>query len=73
LEHYNVSRESLERLEIYVDTLLSWQRRINLIGPSTVDVVWTRHILDASSFCRFCQLELVALRNLVPAPEFRVW
>lgn len=47
LQNYNVSRESLERLEIYVDTLLSWQRRINLIGPSTVDTVWSRHVLDA--------------------------
>ena len=42
-----VSRESLARLEIYVDTLMSWQRRINLIGPSTTETVWTRHIVDA--------------------------
>lgn len=47
LRDYNVSRESRERLKVYVDTLLSWQRRINLIGPSTVEKVWSRHILDA--------------------------
>jgi 16S rRNA (guanine527-N7)-methyltransferase len=47
LEPYNVSRESLAGLEVYVETLLTWQRRINLIGPSTVESVWTRHILDA--------------------------
>lgn len=47
LNGYNVSRESLERLEAYVDILLAWQRRINLIGPSTVETVWSRHILDA--------------------------
>lgn len=47
LRRFNVSRESLARLERYVALLLQWQRRINLIGPSTVDQVWQRHILDA--------------------------
>jgi len=47
LEEYNVSRESWERLETYVELLLTWQKRINLIGPATVDVVWTRHVVDA--------------------------
>lgn len=47
LRRYNVSRESLERLNRYVELLLAWQQRINLIGPSTVASVWTRHILDA--------------------------
>lgn len=47
LEPYNVSRESFERLTVYVDELLKWQQRFNLIGPSTAGEVWTRHILDA--------------------------
>ena len=47
LRRLNVSRESLARLERYVALLLQWQRRINLIGPSTVGQIWQRHILDA--------------------------
>jgi len=47
LQRLNVSRESLARLERYVALLLQWQQRINLIGSSTVDQVWQRHILDA--------------------------
>lgn len=47
LSPYNVSRESLRGLQDYVALLLTWQARINLIGPSTVETVWTRHILDA--------------------------
>jgi 16S rRNA (guanine527-N7)-methyltransferase len=45
--HWNVSRESLRRLEIYVALLKTWQDRINLIGNSTVDDIWRRHIADA--------------------------
>jgi 16S rRNA (guanine527-N7)-methyltransferase len=43
----NVSRESRERIEIYVQLLLTWQKRINLIGSATVETVWERHILDS--------------------------
>jgi len=47
LARLNVSRESLLKIEAYVDLLLTWQTKINLIGPSTVETVWRRHILDA--------------------------
>lgn len=47
LDRFNVSRVSREKIEIYVDLLLTWQRRINLIGPGTAQNVWQRHILDA--------------------------
>ena len=48
-----VSRETGERLEAYVATLLEWQQRMNLIGPSTVEDVWARHILDCAQLVRF--------------------
>jgi 16S rRNA (guanine527-N7)-methyltransferase len=44
----DVSRETWEQLEGYVVTLLKWQKAINLIGPATVDDVWSRHILDSA-------------------------
>ena len=45
-QRLNVSRESLNRLETYVDLLLTWQAKINLIGPSTIEDAWQRHVLD---------------------------
>ena len=43
----NVSRESLPRLEAYVELLLRWQASINLIGQATVGEIWHRHIADS--------------------------
>ncbi len=42
-----VSRETTERLDRFVALLLEWQARINLIAPSTVPQIWTRHIADS--------------------------
>jgi 16S rRNA (guanine527-N7)-methyltransferase len=43
-----VSRETLGRLETYVDLLRSWNRRINLVGATTMGDPWRRHILDSA-------------------------
>jgi 16S rRNA (guanine527-N7)-methyltransferase len=55
-----VSRETEKRLDMFVDALLLWQQRMNLVASSTLPHIWTRHIADS--------LQLVAL-----APEARVW
>ncbi len=47
LDRFNVSRESRDKIRTYVRLLLTWQQRINLIGPATVASVWDRHICDA--------------------------
>ncbi len=44
---YDVSRETIDRLQAYVALLLKWQSKINIIGPSTADQVWERHIADS--------------------------
>jgi 16S rRNA (guanine527-N7)-methyltransferase len=44
----DVSRETWGQLEAYVEILLKWQKAINLIGPATVDDIWSRHILDSA-------------------------
>lgn len=43
----NVSRETAERLATYVERLQAWQRIKNLVAPSTLDKIWTRHIADS--------------------------
>jgi len=55
-----VSRETENRLEVFADLLLVWQKKINLVAPSTLRELWTRHIADS--------LQLPPL-----APQARVW
>jgi 16S rRNA (guanine527-N7)-methyltransferase len=44
----DVSRETLDRLSLYLDLLQQWQRAINLVGASTLADPWRRHILDSA-------------------------
>lgn len=44
----DVSRETRQRLEVFVETLERWQKAINLVSRNTMDGVWKRHILDSA-------------------------
>lgn len=53
-----VSRETEDRLDRYIALLRKWQAKTNLVAPSTLPHLWTRHIADS--------LQLV---NLAPSAK----
>src|SRR4030088_3147274 len=55
-----VSRETEARLDRYVDLLREWQAKTNLVAPSTLPTLWTRHIADS-------------LQLLTIAPSAKTW
>ena len=44
----DVSRETLDRLQTFLDLLETWQEKINLVGQSTLADPWRRHMLDSA-------------------------
>jgi 16S rRNA (guanine527-N7)-methyltransferase len=42
-----VSHETLQRLDLFVNLFLRWQRAVQLVAPSTLPQLWTRHIADS--------------------------
>ncbi|MBT0957692.1 16S rRNA (guanine(527)-N(7))-methyltransferase RsmG [Alphaproteobacteria bacterium KMM 3653] len=44
---YDVSRETTEKLQQYVDLLRKWNPHINLVSKSTLADAWVRHISDS--------------------------
>jgi 16S rRNA (guanine527-N7)-methyltransferase len=44
----DVSRETLERLRRYDETLAKWQKTINLVSPESLKDLWRRHMLDSA-------------------------
>jgi 16S rRNA (guanine527-N7)-methyltransferase len=55
-----VSRETWTRLDGLVALLLKWQTTTNLVAPSTLTEIWTRHIADSAQL-------------LTIVPDARVW
>ena len=54
-QHLNVSCETLEKLEIYLDLLTIWQKKMNLISNNSLQHAETRHFLDSAQLYFFCR------------------
>ena len=44
----DVSRETFERLEVYVALIEKWNPKINLVSKSSLPEIWDRHIWDSA-------------------------
>ncbi len=60
LELVSVSRETLARLDRFVELLFQWQAKTNLVASSELGRIWTRHVADS--------LQLLPL-----APGVKTW
>lgn len=45
---FDVSRETLAKLDRYAELLAEWQQKMNLVGPSTLPHIWDRHFRDSA-------------------------
>lgn len=46
--HFNVSRETMVKLEHYKENLEKWANKINLVSLSTLQDFWSRHAIDSA-------------------------
>ncbi len=60
LRGFELPDTTIKRFEIYAALLRKWQPTINLVGGSTLDHLWTRHIADS-------------LPVLAAAPGAKLW
>ena len=51
--YQNVSRETYQKFQIYHDTLIKWQKSMNLISRSSSDDIYLRHFLDSAQLYKF--------------------
>jgi 16S rRNA (guanine527-N7)-methyltransferase len=60
----DVSRETIHQLEALVEILAKWQKAINLVGRTTIEDVWSRHILDSAQLAPLIPAEAKSLADL---------
>lgn len=60
----DVSRETLRRLEVLIETLGRWQKAINLVGRNTLEGAWKRHIVDSAQVVRLIPTDASSLADL---------
>ena len=59
-----LSDSEIKNISNYLDFLLEYNNKINLIGKSTIDDIWNRHILDCLQLIRIIDDKNVKIADL---------
>jgi 16S rRNA (guanine527-N7)-methyltransferase len=54
-EVFKVPRETIHRLVRYAELLAHWQKTTNLVAPSTLQQLWSRHFTDSAQLLALAQ------------------
>jgi len=53
IKNYNLNKRQIDLIDIYISKLKKSNEIHNLVGPSTIDVAWDRHINDSLQLSKF--------------------
>ncbi len=57
LSYNNVPRGTLQYIESYLELLVKWNKKINLISKSQLEQIWNRHIFDSLQLLNYISNE----------------
>jgi 16S rRNA (guanine527-N7)-methyltransferase len=60
----DVSRETLERLELYESLLRKWNPAINLVSRTTLSDAWSRHFVDSAQLLALAPVDAASWVDL---------
>ena len=64
IKKYNLSRKQVDLIDSYVVKLTKSNQIHNLVGPSTIDVAWDRHINDSLQLSEFIEKKSASIIDL---------
>lgn len=71
MENLNISREIKEKLDNFIQLLIRWNERINLISRGELPNLWTRHIADSLQLLKYINYNMhvidIGSGNGIPA------
>lgn len=64
LMQYNVSRETVGKLEKFAELLREWNQKMNLVSRNSLEVLWERHILDSAQLINYIPVTVRRLLDI---------
>ncbi|MBP5215713.1 MAG: 16S rRNA (guanine(527)-N(7))-methyltransferase RsmG [Alphaproteobacteria bacterium] len=53
LQKYDVSRETMQKLQDFVSILTDWNEKMNLVSKNSLSEVWARHVFDSLQLVKY--------------------
>ena len=53
ISYFNLSKNQAEKIEYFISKICNFNKHTNLIGKSTIENIWDRHVLDCLQFSKY--------------------
>jgi len=61
---YNLNRKQVEKIEFFLTTIIKHNKHTNLIGKSTLENFWERHVLDCLQLTKYINNKKLKILDL---------
>ena len=46
VSHFKLKKTQVEKIDFFINSIINYNKHTNLVGKSTIDDMWNRHVLD---------------------------
>ena len=62
--HFNLSKKQIEKIEFFITAIINYNKHTNLVGKSTIENIWDRHVLDCLQLTKYINNKKLKILDL---------
>ncbi len=53
VSYFNLNKIQVEKIEFFITSIINHNQHTNLVGKSTIENIWDRHVLDCLQLTKY--------------------
>ena len=66
--HFNLNKTQIEKIEFFITSIINHNQHTNLVGKSTIENIWDRHVLDCLQLTKYISNKKLKILDLGTGP-----
>jgi 16S rRNA (guanine527-N7)-methyltransferase len=64
VSHFNLNKMQIEKIEFFITSIINYNQHTNLVGKSTIENIWDRHVLDCLQLTKYISNKKLKILDL---------
>ena len=64
VSYFNLNKKQVEKIDFFITSIINFNQHTNLIGKSTIENIWDRHVLDCLQLTKYINNKKLKILDL---------
>ena len=64
ISYFNLNKKQIEKIDFFITSVIVYNKHTNLVGRSTIENIWDRHILDCLQLTKYISSKKLKILDL---------